>query len=483
MDYPVRVPDPIPFERTHRLGAGATGEVWYAEAEGRRLAVKIAAGGRSLAAEVGALARVRHPNIPVLVAADRSATWMARAYVEGARLTSWAHERRLADRIQLMQRVAETMVAVHAAGVLHGDLSPANILVDEHGQPHLLDLGADTRGGSLGWMAPERLRGEGPSELSDVYGLGALLYAVCTGRPPYARTGAQALGYAQGATLPVPVGSLAPEVPADVAELALAALAHRPSSRPPSAAAFVEALRHAGPQLPSRVVVGMDDERDRLRRILVDVLRGESALVIVHGAPGSGRRTLVDEVAHRATVEGLAVQRMRLEEAGRALNGAQENDVIVLDADGLDVQVLRAALEPPTDAGLVIVRASVPVRALASRGLVHIRPAAFGRSDVALLSAALGHGSDRAESAYERSRGHPAVAVALLQGHVAVPELTPPQARLLGRLEEGSARLPELAGLVELTEHQTLDALEPLFEAGVVWSGPDGAELYASRTI
>jgi hypothetical protein len=483
VDYPVRVADPIPFTRLHRLGAGAGGEVWYAEHEGEKLAVKVVAAGRNLSAEIGALARLRHPNVPRLVAADREATWMARSFVSGARLTSWAHGRPLRERLDVLARVAETLVAVHGAGVLHGDLSPANILVDEEGQPHLLDVGADTRGGALGWMAPERLRGEGPSVPSEVYGLGALLYAVCTGRPPYERSGTLALGYASGASLPGPIPSVAPDVPSDVAELALTALAWRPSARPPSARAFLELLQRARPDLPLQVVVGMEEERERLRRIVVDVLRGESALVIVHGPPGSGRRTLVEEVALRAAAEGLAVHRYALDAAALGLLRASDSDVLLIDADGATKAELQEVLEVATEAGLVLVRASVPVRVLARRGAVHVRPVPFTRSEVAVLSAALGLGVDRVQRAWERSRGNPAVTVALLHGHVPLPELTPAQARLLGRLEEGPARLPELATLLDATEHQTLDLLEPLMESGAVWSGPEGAELFGSRTL
>lgn len=475
--------DPIPFTRLHKLGAGAAGEVWYAEADGRPLAVKVAAPGRSLAGEIGALARLRHPNVPALVAADRTGTWMARAYVAGARLTSWAHGRPLEERLTVMRRLAETLVAVHGAGVMHGDLSPANILIDEAGQPHLVDIGADTRGGALGWIAPERLRGEGPTVPSEVYGLGALLYAVCTGRPPYERMGAQALGYAASASLPAPVSSLAPDVPADVGRLALTALAWRPSARPPSAFAFVELLRHARPEPPTEVVVGMESERERLRRVLVDVLRGESAFVVVHGPPGSGRATLIHEIAERAVGEGLRVAQVLLSEASLALVRAGDEDVICIDGEGATEEEITSGLEGRTEAGLVLVRSATHLPALARRGAIHVRPVPLTRAEVAQLASDLGRGGEVVETVWQRSHGRPGVAVSLLHGHVPVPELEARQVQLLERLEAGAAALRELAELVDATEHQTLDLLEPLLETGVVWSSPEGAQLYGSRSV
>jgi hypothetical protein len=87
------------------------------------------------------------------------------------------------------------------------------------------------------------------------------------------------------------------------------------------------------------------------------------------------------------------------------------------------------------------------------------------------------------ETVWQRSHGRPGVAVSLLHGHVPVPELEARQVQLLERLEAGAAALRELAELVDATEHQTLDLLEPLLETGVVWSSPEGAQLYGSRSV
>lgn len=474
--------DPIPFTRTQRLGAGAAGEVWLAEGELGTVALKIAASGRSLAAEIGALARLKHPAVPGLVAADRHGGWFARRYVEGARLTSWAHGRPLAERIATFLELAEAVHAIHAAGVIHGDLSPANVLVTQQGAPAVVDVGADVRGGALGWMAPERLRGEAASVRADVYSLGALLYALVAGRPPYDRTGGAALGYAAGASLPLPPATLVPELPAGVGEAALAALAWTAAARPGTAGELAEWVRGALNDPPGPCVLGMLEERERLRRAVVDALRGESSVVVVHGPAGSGRRTLVEEAAAAARREGLRVREVPLGVARAELVVARGEEVLVIDADGLGREAFAELVPATTEAGLVLVRASVPLGGGTRTQVLHIRPVPLSRVELGVLAQVLGVGADRVQRSFERSQGRPGVAVALLHGLVlAGPPLDPVQEALVARLEEGGGGLGELAGLVGLTEHAVLDRLEPLFARGMVWSTPEGDRLYAAR--
>lgn len=481
MDYPVGVADPIPFTRKQRLGAGSAGEVWLAEGPNGLVAVKIAIAGRSLAAEIGSLARVRHPNVPALLAADRQGTWLARGFVEGARLTSWAHGRPLAERLACFVKLGRAVAAIHEAGVVHGDLSPANILVDEAGEPYVLDLGADTRGGALGWMPPERLRGEPVSVRGDVYGLGALLYALCSGRPPYERGGGAALGFVSGASLPLPPRALVPELPAAIEEVALRALAWTASARQATAKELVEGVIAGLDDAPPSPIVGMLEERERLRRLVVDTLRGELCLVVVHGPPGSGRSTLLHETARAAAREGLRVTEAGLDTAGAVLAAASDTEVVVLDAAGGEVSGLVELLEAPTEAVMVLVRSDASLRALSRRGAVHVRPVALTLADVTLLARFKGESGARAERVFARSEGFPGVVTALLEGRVPPgAPLSPPLQRLMAHLEQGGATLPELAALVDLTEHHTLNLLEPLMARGVVWSDPSGEILHGA---
>lgn len=474
--------DPIPFTRKERLGVGAAGEVWLASGEAGDVALKLATGDRGLSAEIGALGRVNHPNVPALLAADRGATWLVRVYVAGARLTSWAHGRPLEERLRVFGKLAQAVQGIHSAGVIHGDLSPANILVDSSSEPQVLDVGADTRGGALGWMAPERFRGDPASVASDVYGLGALLYALLTGRPPYERAGGAQLGYAAAASLPLPPSSHVPDLPTALEEIALACLAWSPGARPRHAADVAAAVVSARADVVRRPLVGMLEERERLRRMVVDTLRGEPGFVILHGPRGCGRAALAQEAARASRREGLRVREVPLASARQALVLARERDALVIDAEGVALPDLLDGLAPRTDAGLVLVRASTPARALSRRGAVHLRPAALDPDDLLVLGEALGATPAAAADAATRSQGRPGVFLDLIAGVVPPgPELDAVQDRLLDRLERAEARLPELAELVDLPETAVLDRLEPLMERGLVWSNAAGDALYGAR--
>ncbi|MFC6879193.1 MULTISPECIES: serine/threonine-protein kinase [Actinomadura] len=201
------------------LGSGAMGTVWWARDEqlGRDVAVKElklprqsgearrrTAAQRALR-EGRAAARLRHPGIitvhDVVVADGRP--WIVMELLSGRSL-----DRVLADEGPLEPRRAaaigaellDALRAAHAEGVLHRDVKPANVFQRDDGRAVLTDFGiatlADeaslTRPGALigspAYMAPERVRGEPGGPPSDLYSLGATLYALVEGRPPFARS-------------------------------------------------------------------------------------------------------------------------------------------------------------------------------------------------------------------------------------------------------------------------------------------------------
>ena len=166
-----------------------------------------AAGRDRFRREAVILARLNHPNITTLLdsgVADDGTCWLAMPLVEGERIDRWceAHEPDATAMVRLALQVCDAVAFAHRNLVVHRDLKPSNVLVDAGAHVHLLDFGigrftdtTDERTQTLwraltpGYAAPEQLAGAEPSTAVDIYGLGALLHRLLTGRTPPAATG------------------------------------------------------------------------------------------------------------------------------------------------------------------------------------------------------------------------------------------------------------------------------------------------------
>ena len=214
-------------------------------------------------AEAEALARFRHPGVVNLHAAGEEAgsPYLVMDYVTGASLQDRIQQAPLEPEaaVSLLIPLCEALAAAHAVGILHRDLKPENVLLrEEDGSPVLIDFGlakdisegalGPTRSGAIlgtpGFWSPEQARGErgsvGPG--TDVYGLGAILYAVLTGEAPF-RGGSLAEVVIATANRPAPLPSAsAPGVDAALDRICLRCLAKDPGERFEGPAALAEAL-------------------------------------------------------------------------------------------------------------------------------------------------------------------------------------------------------------------------------------------------
>ena len=210
------VPETVgPYRLLRPLGEGGMGVVFLAERPdvGSRAALKILrdawlspARRERFAEEQRTLAQLVHPAIARLYDAGAlpgGTPWFAMEYVEGLPLDEHCERNAcpLGERLRLLQAVCEAVQVAHANAVIHRDLKPSNILVKRGGEVRLLDFGiakhldpaagvADqTRTGlrlmTPAFAAPEQLRGEPVGVYTDVYALGAVLYVLLTGRPPF----------------------------------------------------------------------------------------------------------------------------------------------------------------------------------------------------------------------------------------------------------------------------------------------------------
>lgn len=256
------------------LGQGATSVVLLARDSvlGREVVLKRLTGlgpeAASFAAEARALSSVSHPRVVRLfdVRQVGHEVVLVLEYAPGGNLGELLARTGplpLDRAAALMRDVLEGLAVVHAAGIVHGDLKPANILLGRDGRAKLGDLGAaqvvraapeqtarlPTLMGTLGYAAPEQVLGDPATPASDVYAAGALLFRLLTGETYIDLDGASE-AEARGRVLHRPPRLPHPGVPASVGPLLARALAKEPASRFTTADAMRAALADAAARAP-----------------------------------------------------------------------------------------------------------------------------------------------------------------------------------------------------------------------------------------
>jgi WD40 repeat protein len=272
-EAPVLVPGAVPgYEILGELGRGGMGVVykaWHTPLK-RFVALKmILAGGYAGSAELArfrseaeAAARLQHPGIVQIyeVGEVEGRPFFSLEFVEGGSLAAKLNGTPLPARqaAELVETLARAMHAAHQRGIIHRDLKPANVLLTAEGQPKITDFGlakqidntnGQTQSGAImgtpSYMAPEQAGGQskeiGPS--ADVYALGAILYELLTGRPPFkAATHLDTLLQVVNEE-PVPPSRLQPKTPRDLETICLKCLHKEPRKRYTTAADLADDLR------------------------------------------------------------------------------------------------------------------------------------------------------------------------------------------------------------------------------------------------
>jgi hypothetical protein len=272
-----------------RLGRGGMGILYLAVEPGleRRVALKLIAPeaaaddvfAKRFSEESRIAASIEHPNVVPIYAAgeERGVPYIAMRYVAGSDLgRRLATEGRLgsAEAVALVAQIGNGLDAIHAAGLVHRDVKPANVLLTGgDGEPHayITDFGvarnvATESGltqtgrfvGTLDYVAPEQISGDPVDARVDVYALGCLLFKLLTGQVPFPREGEAARLYAH-LNDPPPAPSLyAPEVGMALDDVVARAMSKQPGDRYPSAGdlgrAAQAALAGISVSIPERTV-------------------------------------------------------------------------------------------------------------------------------------------------------------------------------------------------------------------------------------
>ncbi len=304
------------YELQTEIARGGMGVVFRARQISleREVAIKMIISGelageealRMFRVEARAAANLHHPNIvPVYeIGEHEMQNYFSMRYVPGGQnIAEWAahHRSDFRDIAAAMAKVAHALAHAHERGVLHRDLKPSNILWDPAGEPQVTDFGLaklidDTGGkvtsigmllGSPCYMAPEQVGGQVDkiTTATDVYGLGAILYELLSGQPPF--TGSSVLDIARQIHESSPRSM--PAVPRDLRTVCVKCLAKKPADRYPTALALAEDLERFVKGEPVTAVPLRPVERVwrwAQRKPALAVLAGLCVLSIIAGSTG-----------------------------------------------------------------------------------------------------------------------------------------------------------------------------------------------------
>lgn len=229
-------------------------------------AARSAVAGRLSEGEIAQ--KVVHPNVVRTFEwglSPKGEYFIVMEFIEGVSFNYCRESKNLplGDKVELLAQAADALGAVHAAGFIHRDFGPKNLLVNREDQVKLIDFGLavpntplfrrpGNRTGTLAYMAPELVRREATDERLDIFSFGVTAFEFLTGRMPYDVNPADAMAVMRSRinTSPIRIETVAPNLPSELAALIDRTLAKRPQDRWPKAETLGAALREL--DLPRR---------------------------------------------------------------------------------------------------------------------------------------------------------------------------------------------------------------------------------------
>jgi serine/threonine protein kinase len=319
------------------LARGGMGDVYRATdtSLGRTVAIKVLSERYAHDVEVRrrfkheGLAAARLSNAPHTVTIfdvgeAEEQPYIVMEYLEGGSLEDRLNQRQpeTSDVLRWLEQAAAALDAGHAAGVVHRDVKPGNLLLDGRDDVHVADFGVASAAGldsltmtgtvlgTAGYLSPEQAQGQRATPASDRYALGVVAYELLTGRRPFESDNPTAEATAH-VTAPVPAISTEADVPVELDPVFRRALAKDPAARYPSAEAFVTDLRDSltASAEPTSVLPAYQQAPPprRSRGWLLAVL-GVLALVLAAGGLALSRFVGGDDPETRTVVRATTVQ-------------------------------------------------------------------------------------------------------------------------------------------------------------------------------